>query len=290
MNNSMNKPLLTVASILLLVSCKQENKTNVIPEPVAVTNEQIAASSEKLNKWFEARFQERVDESPMLQTRLGIRTEDYGKWDDISPEKQEKDLEKTKEYLNYLMDSVQVSHLDKSTALSYRMLKDNLENELADFKYRFHNYPVNQMFGTHSEIPSFLINMHSVENKKEAEAYISRLQGIPLVFSLLIGNLELREEKGIMPPKFVFPKVINDSKNLLVGKPFDDSKEESTLLLDFKTKVNALEISDDEKEALIKNAEKALLENMKPAYEKLIAFLSAQAERATKENLSLIHI
>ena len=284
MNNSMNKTLIIVASILLSVSCKQENKTNQVLEPAVVTNEQIAASSKKLNKWFEARFQERVDESPMLQTRLGIRTEDYGKWDDISPEKQEKDHQKTKEYLNYLMDSVQVSHLDKSTALSYRMLKDNLENELADFKYRFHNYPVNQMFGTHSEIPSFLINMHSVENKKEAEAYINRLQGIPLVFSQLIGNLKLREEKGIVPPKFVFPKVIDDSKNLLVGKPFDDSKEESTLLLDFKAKINALEISDEEKEALIKNAEKALKENMKPAYEKLITFLSAQAERATKEN------
>lgn len=279
--NSLNKTLILIASVIALVSCKEEKEVEVVE---IITQEQIAVSSKKMNDWFEAQFQEEVSDSPMLQTRLGIKSEDYGKWDDISAEKEVKDLEKTKLRLNYLMDSVKVSHLDKSTLLSYRMLKDDLENELADFKYRFHNYPVNQMFGTHSGIPAFLINMHSVENKKEAEYYISRLQGIPAMFDQLITNLELREEKGIVPPKFVFPKVIDDSKNLLKGKPFEDSKEESTLLVDFKTKVTALKLTDEEKEALIQKAEKALSENMKPAYDKLISFLTAQEERATKEN------
>ena len=280
--NFINKTLLGTALLLFLIGCKEEKEVELVQE--VVTQEQIAIASEKLNKWFETQFQAEVDDSPMFQTYLGIKTGDYGKWDDISAEKEVKDLEKTKARLNFLMDSVQVSHLNKSTALSYRMLKDDLENELADFKYRFHDYPVNQMFGTHSEIPSFLINMHSVENKKEAEAYISRLEGIPAMFDQLIVNLKLREEKGVVPPKFVFPKVIDASKNLLKGKPFEDTKNESTLLADFKTKVTALELPDEEKDALVQKAEKALSENMKPAYEKLIGFLMAQEERATKEN------
>ena len=275
--------LFGTAMALCTIACKKEIKEEAAaPEPVP--QEQIEAASEKLNKWFETQFQEDVDDSPMFQTYLGIKTADYGKWDDISPEKEVKDLEKVKARLNYLMDSVQVAHLDKSTALSYRMLKDDLEHELADFKYRFHDYPVNQMFGTHSEVPSFLINMHSVDDKKDAEAYISRLKGIPAMFDQLIANLKLREQKGILPPKFVFPKVIEASKNLLKGTPFEDSKEESTLLADFKTKVAALELTNNEKQVLNKDAEKALKESMKPAYDKLVAFLSAQAERATQEN------
>ena len=280
--NSINKSLLITASVIALVGCKSEKKQE--PKQEVITQEQISESSKKLNDWFEDQFQKQVADSPMFQTYLGIKNENYGKWDDISAEKEVLDLEKTKARLNFLMDSVQVSHLDKPTALSYHMLKDDLENELADFKYRFHNYPVNQMHGTHSEVPSFLINMHSVENKKEAEDYISRLQGIPTMFDQLIVNLKLREEKGIVPPKFVFPKVIDDSKNLLKGKPFDKSNEESTLLADFKTKVTALKLTDEEKKTLIETAEKALSENMKPAYEKLITFLTVQSERATTDS------
>ena len=272
--------LASIITVMLPIGCKQKSEPK-LKEP---TKQEISESSEKLNKWFEIQFQEHLNESPMLQTRLGIKTDDYGKWDDISKEKEEKDLEKTKERLKYLKDSVKVPLLDKSTALSYRMLKDDLENELTDFKYRFHNYPVNQMFGTHSEIPSFLINMHSVESKKDAEAYIKRIEGIPKLIDQLIVNLGDREEKGILPPKFVFPKVIDDSKNLLKGKPFEDSNDESTLFADFKAKITALELADNEKENLVFRAEKTLSESMKPAYEKLIAFLSVQEEKATDES------
>ena len=142
----------------------------------------------------------------MTQTYLGVKTEDYGKWDDISPKKKARDLERAKIALQYLNDSVDAKALNKATELSYRILKSDLENEIADFKYQFHNYPVNQMFGRHSRTPAFLINMHSVENKKEAEDYISRLNGIKPMFDQLVKNLQAREEKGIIPPKFVFPK------------------------------------------------------------------------------------
>ena len=63
------------------------------------------------------------------------------------------------------------------------------------FLQALHNYPVNQMGGTHSEIPAFLINKHTVKTKNEAEAYISRLLGINNLFDQLLVNLKIREEK-----------------------------------------------------------------------------------------------
>ena len=262
-----------------MFGCSPEKKT-----PIVYTEKQIEESSKKLNDWFEVEFQKEVADSPMTQTYLGVKTEDYGKWDDISPKKKARDLERAKIALQYLNDSVDAKALNKATELSYRILKSDLENEIADFKYQFHNYPVNQMFGRHSRTPAFLINMHSVENKKEAEDYISRLNGIKPMFDQLVKNLQIREEKGIVPPKFVFPKAIDDSKNILKGLPFEKKEKKSTLLADFDKKVSKLEISDKEKETLINDAKSALLSSVKPAYENLIAFLTEQEKRAATDD------
>ena len=52
--------------------------------------------------------------------------------------------------------------LDKQTKLSYQLLSQKLEQQIADYQWRHHNYPVNQMFGVHSQIPALLINMSIV--------------------------------------------------------------------------------------------------------------------------------
>ena len=185
--------------------------------------------------------------------------------------------------LRYLKDSVDTDILDEATGLSYTLAVQQMENEIADYQYRLYNYPVNQMFGTHSQIPSFLINMHRVTVKSDAEAYISRLNGVAKVIAQAITGLKERETAGIMPPKFVFPKVLESSQNILIGQPFDTDEKESTLLADFTKKVMVLDISDEEKNLLISDAKTALIKSVKPGYESLIAFLSDQ-------ELSLIHI
>ncbi len=272
---------LLFVSVALAVGCKQEPKQ---VESVAPTEGEIKIASKKLNDWFESNFKEEVKESPMMQTYLGVKTADYGKWDDISKKQEDKDLSVAKERLAYLEDSVDVKTLDEATTLSYKLLKEDLKNSIADHQYRLHTYPVNQMHGMQAEIPAFLINMHRIENKSDAEAYISRLNGMNGLFGQLVTNLEEREKVGILPPKFVYAKVLEDSKNIIKGVPFDNSSKESTLLSDFKSKVNGIELKDEEKNELIAKAEKALVENVKPAYEKLIATLEAQEKIATTDD------
>ncbi|WP_298547709.1 DUF885 family protein [uncultured Aquimarina sp.] len=279
--NNVRLSIVFIFSLLIFFSCKNENEKSEI---IISNKKQIEVHSKKLNDWFENQFQEEVDDSPMMQTYLGIKTEDYGKWDDISSKKEVQDLEKAKKQLRYLKDSVNVSKLDKATLLSFRLMKMDLENTIEDFQYRFYNYPVNQMHGMQAEIPAFLINMHRIENKSDAEAYVSRLEGVNELFSQLVGNIKIREKNGIVPPKFVFAKVLNDSRNLITGKPFDQSNNESTLLSDFKSKVEKLELPDDEKKVLVSKAETALQEAVKPGYDKLIEILEDQQQRATVDD------
>jgi len=277
-NNTLTSTLIFTLLILLIIGCKGELKDKTVYSP-----EEMASASIALNDWFQEQWDTEIALSPMFQTYLGDKT-DYDKWDDLSKESETEELERKKTRLTYLRDSVNLDALNEATKLSYKLAVQQIEDDIADYEYRLYNYPVNQMFGMHSQVPSFLINMHQITNKSDAEAYISRLNGVAAVFDQLIVNLKEREEAGILPPKFVFPRAIESSSNILKGKPFENSGKKSTLLADFTAKLDKLDISKEEKETLIASAEKAMLESIKPAYTKLTAFLEEQSERATTED------
>jgi uncharacterized protein (DUF885 family) len=276
MNHLFNKSLLTLCAFTLFISCKKE--------PVRTyTENEITAESKKVNAFFEKSFEEQVDLSPELQTRLGIK-KDYDKLDNDSPEADAKKLALQKKELIWLTDSVNVEALSKEALLSYKLFKKKVENNIADYKYRLYNYPVNQMFGAQSGKPAFLINMHRIDDISDANAYISRLNEFNKYFTQLIKNLEAREAAGIVPPKFVFNKVIEDSENILKGKPFDNADEKSTLLKDFSEKVSNLDIDTKTKSNLETLAKQALLTSVKPAYNSLISFIKKQKERANSDH------
>lgn len=276
MNHLFNKSLLTLCAFTLFISCKKE--------PVRTyTENEITAESKKVNAFFEKSFEEQVDLSPELQTRLGIK-KDYDKLDNDSPEADAKKLALQRKELIWLTDSVNVEALSKEVLLSYKLFKKKVENNIADYKYRLYNYPVNQMFGAQSGKPAFLINMHRIDDISDANAYISRLNEFNKYFTQLIKNLEAREAAGIVPPKFVFNKVIEDSENILKGKPFDNADEKSTLLKDFSEKVSNLDIDTKTKSNLETLAKQALLTSVKPAYNSLISFIKKQKERANSDH------
>lgn len=244
-----------------------------------VTSTSVAAQSEseKANALFEAIFMENIMASPIAQTYMGIK-QDYDKWDDIGDEADARELARTKKQLAEV-NQLDASKLDPQTRLSLTLLTQNLNNEIKDYQWRYHNYPVNQMHGGHSMIASFLINQHQITDVSDAKAYISRLNGVPKRLSQLQQALEIRADKGIIAPKFVFGYVISDSQNIIKGAPFDKG-EDSALLADFRKKVNALSISEAEKAQLIADAEKALVSQVEPAYKTLIAYIKTLEAKA----------
>ncbi|KPV95392.1 hypothetical protein AN214_02476 [Pseudoalteromonas sp. P1-9] len=235
------------------------------------------SESERANAFFEEVFMRGVMRSPVYQTYMGIK-KDYDKWDDGSEARALEDLALAKKDLETLR-AFDRSKLDSTTQVSYDLMEQRLVQSIDDFKWRYHTYPVNQMYGTHSMIPAFLINQHQIADLSDAKAYISRLNGVPTVFEQLEKDLETRAVKGIIAPKFVFPHVIDSSKNILKGAPFTTG-EDSTLLTDFKRKVAKLEIAQNEKDALITDATNALKTAVGPAYESLISYLIGLESRA----------
>ncbi|MEZ9369935.1 DUF885 family protein [Shewanella sp. 10N.286.51.B2] len=240
--------------------------TNTVASTKTATTE-----SEKANELFENMFMENVMASPISQTYLRIKT-DYDKWGDFSDKSADEDLARAKKHLKQL-ETINVAKLDKQTALSYKLMKQGLEQQISDDKWRYHNYPVNQMRGSHSFIATFLINQHQVENVSDAQAYISRLNGVKHVTEQVIDALKIRADKNIIAPKFVFPYVISDSENIIKGAPFTDTEVKSTLWGDINRKIEKLDITQAQKDELLAAAKTALIKSVKPGYDNLISYL-----------------
>ncbi len=271
------KRVLIMSLLLTLGSCKEKNESSAFAK---ADKQQI---SQQFNQWLDVQFEKDLARDPEMQTSLGIKT-DYGQWTDISSERDLEDKKLAVSRLTYLTDSLKSAALEGQDLLSFQLYKNLQEQEISDFEYRLYTYPVNQMHGMQAEIPAFLINMHKIEDKADAQAYISRLKGIQPLFAELVKGLELRESNGILLPRFVYEKVLKDCTNILIGAPFENSKELSTLAIDFQEKVNRLSLSKKEKDLLIEQANNAMSNEVKAGYEQLISVLQNQQQRAKGED------
>lgn len=80
-----------VALVLAVFSCDAPSEKIYSPE-------EIEAETQKVNDFFQKTFDEAVDRYPIFQTQLGIK-KDQDKWNDISEEFTERELEISKESL-----------------------------------------------------------------------------------------------------------------------------------------------------------------------------------------------
>ncbi|WP_339860623.1 DUF885 domain-containing protein [Paremcibacter congregatus] len=277
-----------VIALLALSGCgedKASQKGKTAAQAGATVAEATApvTESERLNVHFEKTFMRDVMDSPEFQTYLGMK-KDYGKWDERTEEKAAADHARTIADLKTLQEDFDYDKLDEATKLSYRLAERQLKEQIEGYQWRYHGYPVNQMFGWQSSLPSFLINFHRVTSVEDIEAYISRLEGVQATADQRMAMMKSSQEKGVLPPKFVFAYVMDDARNVLKGAPFTEG-EDSTLMADFKKKLTGLKLEDADKAAeLTKRAEAALLSSVKPAYESLMTLLEAQEAVATTDD------
>lgn len=262
-------------SAALLSACSPQQTEQTSAQQVVTVSAQ--SESDKANALFEQIFMDGVKRSPLLQTRLGIK-DDYDKWQDLSDEHFDAGLALTRQHLAQL-GAIDQSKLDDSTRISYLLMQQGLQQELDDAKWRLYSYPVNQMYGTHSQVPSTLINQHTISSEADAKAYITRLNGVPKLFSQLQQQLQQRADAGIIAPAFVFPHVISASENVIKGAPFEEGAD-STLLADFSKKIAKLELTEQAKKILLDEAKVALLTSVKPAYASLINYLQTLSQQA----------
>jgi uncharacterized protein (DUF885 family) len=234
------------------------------------------SESQRLADFFANNFKQRLHRSPQFQSYLGYKW-DYDKWNNISETFIEQSSELAKKQLNTL-NSFDESQLSSAEKISLALNKVSLERQLANDEFRHHTYIMDQFSAYHTMVPSFLINVHRVTNTEDALAYISRLQRVKTLFSQVIDQLRIRQKMGVFPPKWSYDQMLQASKNVITGAPFDSSDSASSIWQDFQDKASKLEITDSERKTLLNDAKNALLTSVKPAYKALISELEVQRE------------
>jgi uncharacterized protein (DUF885 family) len=273
----------TTALSLALLAIVATAASAAEPPRKTYTPEEIAAESKRVNDFFDRKFDENVARHPQFATQLGIKI-GYDKWEDLSDASNAEDLAISLQTLAELKRDFNFDACDRQTQLSWRLFEHDVQQNAEGFRFRMHNYPVNQMWGWHSSTPTFLMNMHRIDNVQDAEAYIARLNGVDEQAAQVIKNLQTRAEKGIIAPKFVFPLVLDACRKVIQGRPFDESGNDSAVLADFTKKVTALkDVDQATRDRLMGDATNALTTSFRPAYEKLIAYLEAQEKVAPVE-------
>ncbi|MFB2778714.1 DUF885 family protein [Shewanella mangrovisoli] len=222
-------------------------------------------------------------ESPETLTSLGFLesvgiTGHNALLDDDSPAAMDKTFTQVRALRDTLL-SYQDTDLDDNQRISKDIALYLADFALASEPYRYHNYPVNQLFGVQNGYPSFMQAQHQVHSVEDAENYLSRLIAVKTKFGQTLEGLKLREAKGIIPPKFVIERVLTEM-NDFINAPVEDN----ILYSSFKTKLADTQISADEQARLLTQAKANIESDVKPAYRLFIDYFTAlQAKAGTDD-------
>ncbi len=250
----------------------------------AAVEAEAQTEDQRLADFFQKVFDRNLANSPIFQAQLGMKTERYGEWDDFSDAEAVRQHEETIEDLDLLRNSFDYDALSEQSKVSYRIFEFLQERSIADHPYRFHGYAFSTMNNPITFPVTLLQNNHRVDDVSDAEAYISRLNGMDGLVDDIIEGINLAAERGIVPTSFSFDPVVTDAGNIIKGAPFDDSEEDSAILADFRGKVDALEIEDDEKARLIAEATSALQNSFMPSVNKFIASVESVRDQSHGSN------
>ncbi|HEY3777372.1 MAG TPA: DUF885 family protein [Rhizomicrobium sp.] len=182
-----------------------------------------------LDALFDRFMSENLDRSPIFATSLGLdtgaRARQRGEVDDNSLEgiAGDKALEADQLQRLQAFDRNSVSGMDQ---LNYDIVLFNRRTgDAANRRYDFGTggagspYVISQLTGIYSQFPDFLDSQQPVENRTDADDYLSRLSQ---VYSLLDNDSEVARHdvaRGVIPPDFALDKTLTQLKTLRAVDP-----------------------------------------------------------------------
>lgn len=268
--------VLAGAAALALSGCAAQ--TSAVPDVPAAAPAAAVANSPELAALFAADDAAELALSPEWKAYRGIRDADYGKWTDHTSVGRDASFALHQETAAKLRAQFDPAKLSPQDALSYRLYEYRVRQELAARPYRDYAYPFEQMSGLQSEPASFLINTHSIADVAQAEAYIDRIEGIAAMFAPAVAESARNAEKGLMPPKWVYDRVVSDIDNQIAAKGPDFAG--NAIIDDFAAKIAAIDITDAQRADLMARARKAWGESARPAFVALRAEMLRQKAMA----------
>jgi len=236
-----------------------------------------------INIFFARAFLQVALESPEMLSSIHV-LEQFGikghnaKLDDESKATGDRLLAHMKESREILV-SYEDEDLAEGDVLSKRIALNMMDMLLEAEAYRYHNYPVNQLFGVQNGFPSFMESTHQVHSVRDAEDYVARLSQVGRKFDQVLDGLRRREELGILPPQFVVTKVVEEMRNF-VATP----AEEGILMVSLIDKMKKADLPEADQQEIALQARAQIENTVYPAYVNLINYFEVLDNKVSENN------
>lgn len=173
--------------------------------------------------------------------------------------------------------------LDRQGRVTYDVAEMLMEVGIEGERWRWHSYPMNQLFGIQNGLPTFMATQHRIPDRIGAEHYLSRLSQFDRRLTQALESVRMREERGIIPPTFVVEKVLTEMRGFV-----DTPARENILFTALDDKlaelVESAEITAEERDELGAQAETVINESVYPVYQRMIAYYEELLPRTTGNN------
>ncbi len=222
--------------------------------------------NDELHGVFEGYYEDYLRENPEVATSVG-RTEYNDRWRDWSRPARQQWTERVQLYRSQL-DGYDPEALDLQDGISWRLLRRQLDLELAGIDYDAYLIRVNQLFGLHTSV---LLTMREMPARRQVdyENMIARLRAVPAYVEQNIGALREAVEKGLVQPRRTADLVIGQ-----LDAQAAPAASEAPLLGPFRN--FPASVPEASREALAAQAEDAYAQAFQPAWRRLRDFLSAE--------------
>ena len=224
----------------------------------------VATRVKALNALLAQQWEHTIENSPEFATILGdLRFND--RWSDFSLAHTAAERKVTEDFLRRFqaIDTTGFAAEDKlNQQLMVRQLKDNLTS----LDLKLNEMPLEQMSGVHIQLAGFVSSI-PFDNTKEYEDYLARLNAVPKLFDQTIEVARQGLGDGMMPPKYLLEKVVQQIASIQQPAGMDSVFAEP--LKHFPKSVSAAD------QARLKAAILAAIDQqVRPAYAKLGDFVA----------------
>lgn len=151
------------------------------------------------------------------------------------------------------------------------------------YRWRGHGYVFDRN-GLHTGLPNFMINAHRVDSAADMAAYVARIAAIGPAMAVELAKAQAAAKAGVRAPRFAYDQAASEVTRLTTGAPFGAGAD-CALFADAKAKAASLrtagKIDAAQEAGFVAGAASAMTGSMKPAYDRVGAWLAADRGNAS---------
>ena len=235
-----------------------------------------------LTAYLDAAFEQELALEPERLTRLGRKTAN-DKLTDRSEAALAARLDWRRASVAEMKRRFDPGKLGEDARTSYDIWLLALVRAEEAYKWRGHGYVFDRN-GLHTGLPNFMINTHRVDTGPDMAAYVARVAAIGPAMDVELGKAHRAAAGGVRAPRFSYDQAGDEVRRLTTGAPFDGGAD-CALFADAKAKAAALraagKIDAGQEAGFVAGAAAAMTGAMKPAYDRVGAWLAADRANAS---------